>query len=166
MRLEKEVIDPFVGPVGKSGRKKKCGPGPANLWQKDALAQLTGETTALYNAGFSPERPDVKAVRSGHLDGGRLSPKAPALVLWVDMFWVEAGDRLSFRIDGPDGKPLARRDIQVKKTQARRFVFYGKKRKANKMWPAGTYRGKITLVRQKGTPKELKLSVTRKIEVR
>lgn len=165
VRLDKEVIDPFAGPVGKSGRKKKCGLGPATLWQKDALAQLTGETTALYNAGFSPERPDPKAARAGLLGNPELSREAPALVLWADMFWPEAGDQLSFDIYFPSGKPLTRRTIPVKKTQARRFVFVGKKRKT-KPWPAGTYRGEITLVRGKGTAKELTLTVIREVVVR
>jgi hypothetical protein len=165
VRLNKQIVDPFAGPVGKSGRKKKCGLGPSPLWRKSALAALGGGTTALYNAGFSGKRPEPRAVRAGLLGGGRLSPKAPALVLWVDMFWGEAGDQLNFRITGPKGKPLTRRTIPITKTQARRFVFVGTKKKQG-LWPPGTYRGEITLVRGKGTAEALTLSVTRKVEVR
>ncbi|MEE9316785.1 MAG: peptidoglycan DD-metalloendopeptidase family protein [Rhodospirillales bacterium] len=160
VRLNKQIVDPFAGP----GRKKKCGLGPLSLWRKSALAALGGETTALYNAGFSAKRPEPRAVRAGLLGGGRLSPKAPALVLWVDMFWVEAGDKVTFRIFDPQGKVLVRRSFSITKTQARRFVFVGKKRKL-KMWPAGTYRGKITLVRER-KGKTLTLKAERTVDVR
>ena len=164
VRLNKQIVDPFVGPVEKSGRKKKCGLGPSPLWQKNALAALGRETTALYNAGFSGNRPDPRAARAGLLGGGRLSPKALALVLWVDMYWAEAGDKVTFRIFDPEGKVLARRSVPITKTQARRFIFVGKKRKL-KMWPAGTYRGEITLVREnKG--KTLTLKAERTVDIR
>ena len=159
VRLNKQVVDPFAGP----GRKKKCGLGPSPLWQKSALKALGGETTALYNAGFSGKRPDPRAARAGLLGGKRLSPKSPALALWADMFWVQAGDKLTFRIFDPSGKAMARRSFPIKKTQARRFVFVGKKRKL-KAWPTGTYRGEITLVRE-GKGKTLTLKEERTVDV-
>lgn len=62
--------------------------------------------------------------------------------LWVDMFGVRAGDRLHFRITGPDGRPLVDSVQPIERTQARRFVFVGSRRQAA-AWPAGTYRGEI-----------------------
>jgi hypothetical protein len=42
---------------------------------------------------------------------------------------------------------LLEKDMTVKKTQARRFVFVGKKRKTS-LWPPGVYRGEIVLKRK------------------
>ena len=53
----------------------------------------------------------------------------------------------------------------MEKTQARRFVFAGKKKKA-RFLPPGTYRGDITLVRDKGGAKEKIISIVREVEVR
>jgi hypothetical protein len=89
----------------------------------------------------------------------------PALVLWVDMYWVEAGDRLQFRITGPGGKQFANKTVTITKTQPRRFTFFGKKRKV-RSWPRGSYRGEVMLSRKKGRFGPLLLSAVREIELR
>ena len=166
VRQDKRVIDPFVGVAGTGvAGKRQCGLGVAPLWRKDALRGLTGETTALYNAGFATGRPSPRAARRGDFSGLRMSRTAPAMVLWVDIFWPRAGDILSLRITAPNGKTIVERSMPVPKTQARRFVFTGKKRKS-RLLPPGTYRGDIILVRDKGGAKEKNISIVREVEVR
>ena len=131
----------------------------------DALSRLTGETTALYNAGFAAGRLSARAARRGDFSAPIMSRTAPAMVLWVDMFWPRAGDILSLKITAPHGQTVVERSSTVYKTQARRFVFAGKKRKARSL-PPGTYRGDITLVRDKGGAKEKIISIVREVEVR
>ena len=155
------MIDPFAG----VGRQRQCGLGVAPLWRKDALSRLTGETTALYNAGFAAGRLSARAARRGDFSAPIMSRTAPAMVLWVDMFWPRAGDILSLKITAPNGQTVVERSSTVDKTQARRFVFAGKKRKARSL-PPGTYRGDITLVRDKGGAKEKIISIVREVEVR
>ncbi|MFP6748232.1 MAG: hypothetical protein VCD66_11625, partial [Alphaproteobacteria bacterium] len=156
VRRGKKVINPFIG----VGRAKACGLGPAPLWGRRALAALSGQGTALYNAGFAAGAPDPRVARSGLLAAPRLPRTVPALVLWVDMFWAEAGDELRFRIIAPGGKPLVSKTVTITKTQARRFTFVGKKRKA-RSWPPGTYRGEVVLRRKSGASGPLRLSVVR-----
>jgi murein DD-endopeptidase MepM/ murein hydrolase activator NlpD len=166
VRKDRAVVDPFVGVAGTGvGEKRECSLGAAPLWRKDALKRLTGETTAIYNAGFAPDRPSPRAARRGDFSGPDMPGTAPAIVLWVDMYWPRAGDILSLKITAPNGRALVNRTVAVPKTQARRFVFTGKKRKARAL-PQGTYRGDITLVRDKGKPKEKVFSAVRKVEVR
>ena len=187
VRKGSQVIDPFIGVAGKqeartgetrtginqeawtgetrTGIKRECGLGVAPLWRRDALEGLTGETTALFNAGFAPGRPSPLAARRGDYSAGRMPRTAPAMVLWVDMFWPQAGDILSLRITAPNGQTVVKRSMPVHKTQARRFVFTGKKRKS-RLLPPGTYRGDITLVRGKGGAKEKVISIVREVEVR
>ena len=166
VRKGKRVIDPFVGEAGTGvGRQRQCGLGVAPLWRKDVLKGLTGETTALYNAGFAPSRLSPRAARRGDFSASQMSRTAPAMVLWVDMFWPRAGDILSLKITAPNGRTIVERSKTVDKTQARRFVFTGKKRKS-RLLPPGTYRGDITLVRDKGGAKEKIISIVREVEVR
>ena len=138
------MVDPFAG----LGREKDCGPGPAPLWRSGALAALMGESTALYNAGFAAAAPKPETARSGLLSAARLSADAPALVLWVDMFCARKGDALHFRITAPGGRPFIEKTVVLKKTQARRFTFVGKKRKSRR-WPPGIYRGEVRLLRKR-----------------
>lgn len=161
VRYKNKVIDPFVG----LGRTDKCGLGPKPLWREGALAKLGGTTTALYNAGFATAAPKPRAAREGLLGATKLPRDAPALVLWVDMFWVEAGDVLGFRIRGPEGDTIVKRAAKIKKTQARRFTFVGKKRKQG-LWPPGTYRGQIVLVRKDKAGAKQRFSAVREVEIR
>lgn len=174
VRKGKTVIDPFIGLIGPGGRTKACGPGPAPLWRAKAIKALSRNMTALFNAGFATGAPKPRVARSGLLAATRMPRTIPALVLWVDMYWPEAGDQLRFRISGPDGRPFARRTVTIAKSQARRISFYGKKRKG-RPWPAGIYRGEVILSRKKGakgqqgqkeTGGALRLTVTREIELR
>ena len=144
VRWKGQVVDPFAG----LGREKDCGPGPAPLWRSGALAALMGESTALYNAGFAAAAPKPETARSGLLSAARLSADAPALVLWVDMFCARKGDALHFRITAPGGRPFIEKTVVLKKTQARRFTFVGKKRKSRR-WPPGVYRGEVRLLRKR-----------------
>ena len=114
---------------------------------KKALAALNIEGTALFNAGFASAALKPEKARSGLMTGQRMSRRAAALVLWVDMYWPKAGDEILFRITAPDGRLLLEKDMTVKKIQARRFVFVGKKRKTS-LWPPGVYRGEIVLKRK------------------
>jgi len=156
-----QVVDPFAG----LGREKACGPGPEPLWRSGALAQLSGDTTALYNAGFAAGAPKPRVARSGLLAAARMPADVPALVLWVDMFWAGKGDELRFRITGPGGKPLLEKTVVLKKTQARRFTFAGRKRKTGR-WPPGVYRGEVVLKRKNAAPGAGTLSVVREVELR
>ena len=68
----------------------------------------------------------------------------------MDILGVQPGDRVHITIMGPDGKPLVDRQQTIDRTQARRFVFAG--RRASGRWPTGVYRGDVRLVRAAGGP--------------
>jgi len=140
VRHEGEVVDPFTGRRQAAG----CGGQERPLWRADAHAGY--EEAALYNAGFWDETPDVEAIREGKRLEGTLTATSPALVLWVDIFGIRAGDRVRFRIDGPDGRLVLDKEEQIHRTQARRFIYAGRRRQGN-VWPSGVYRGEVRLMR-------------------
>ena len=166
VRRNKQVIDPFVGPDDAGvGTRRACRPGRGQLWAEDALAELRTEGTALFNAGFASGAVKPEAARSGLLAGTRMSRRAAALVLWVDMYWPRAGDEIRLRVAAPGGRVLMDKAVRVKKTQARRFIFAGKKRKTP-LWPAGVYSGEIVLRRAGNPTKTLRLSIQKQVELR
>jgi hypothetical protein len=101
-----------------------------------------------YHAGFAEAVPQVEAIRDGLLGPPKLSAEADALVLWVDIFGVQVDDRLHFRLLTPDGRTLLDREDRLDKTQARYFAYAGIKRQGER-WPVGTYRGEVTLRRER-----------------
>lgn len=140
VRRNGRAVDPFTGGDAAAG----CGQAGKSLWRADLSVPY--EEVALYNAGFSADKPDLAAIRRGEVEDGPLPSTAPALVLWVDIFGVEAGDRLAFRVIGPDGKLVLEEEQKIEKTQARRFAYVGKRLKKD-AWPAGTYTGVVSLTR-------------------
>jgi hypothetical protein len=141
VRHQGKVIDPFTGLPQSAG----CGGGGASLWRDPRIVY---EDVALYHAGFSGTVPRVQAIRDGLLDPPTLSAEADALVLWVDIFGVQVDDRLHFRLLTPDGHTLLDREDHLDKTQARYFAYAGIRRQGSR-WPVGTYRGEVTLRRER-----------------
>ncbi len=158
VRYKGKIVDPFAG----IDRTKDCGVGKNPLWNASALDAMPYQPTAIYNAGFSSTTPNSRFAREGLYGEELLLDTSPVIALWADMFWVKAGDKVSFLIVGPDGRSLVGHTSVLKKSQARRFVFAGLRRQ-EKAWVKGTYTGEIRLTRP-GTNEEF--SVTRVIDVR
>lgn len=162
LRHQGEVIDPFV----RLTPRGECGPGAGRkaMWNERARAGLDGPATAVYSAGFAPTRPEAEDAYAGRLDAVTLPAGAPALVFWVTIFGIEAGDTVTLRVTGPDGKPVIESRTRLEKAKARLFRYAGRKRKTP-AWPPGTYRGKATLVREEGPAAET-FAIAREIEIR
>ncbi len=132
--------DPFTGLATEA----ECGQTGAALWRNDL--NLGYEPAALYHAGFTDGPPDMERIRAGLPGGNPLNRQSPALVLWVEILGVLQGDSVTLSIISPDGSPLLTQEQTVDKTQARRYIFIGKRR-TMASWTAGQYLGRIELVR-------------------
>lgn len=137
---DKQIIDPFAG----LDRQKKCGVGEQPLWDAKTLERLPYNPTVIYNAGFSFQKPDYKAIRSGLYKAKVVSTKIPALVAWAEMFRVKAGNKIFFEIYGPGGQKIHQKTVSIKADKAH-YTAYSGLRRSGKDWPSGTYQAKITL---------------------
>ncbi len=138
LRFNGKAIDPFTGNPLDAG----CAASAHSLWQ----GEIAYEPVALYNAGIADGAPDIGAIRRGQGGEQSLDPAAAALVIWVDMLGVQAGDRLRLRIVAPDGTVVVDSAQSIEKTQARRFVYAGVRR-PSAQWLPGEYAGDITHLR-------------------
>jgi hypothetical protein len=158
VRHQGQVIDPFTGQSSKAG----CGHAGTSMWHTNQAVSY--EPFALYHAGVAGSPPEIDAIRAGKMEDPPPSRTSAALVLWVDILGVEAGDRVRFHLTGPDGVVVLDHMTAIAKTQARHFAYAGARRKADP-WPPGTYRGEITLVRD-SQGQVLRGSVQRTITIR
>jgi murein DD-endopeptidase MepM/ murein hydrolase activator NlpD len=144
VRKAGKAIDPFLGsePFGA------CRASTAALWDAETNRAVAYQPIAIYNAGFVGGPPDDAAIRRGERKP-EAERSAAALVLWAEIFGVDAGDRISLRISGPDGEPVVEHERTVDRRQIRRFEFAGKRTPADS-WRAGRYAGEIVVVRQNG----------------
>ncbi len=163
VRHDGEVVDPFLGLEGRAAEGARCGLGEAPLWSPAALQALAYTPAAIYNVGFSPVPPESEDVRSGRLRATRLSSDAPTLILWAEIFGIEAGDELRLRLVAPDGTPLVDHTKTLQERKARWFQYVGRKRRAE-AWPTGVYRAEVSLARDMDGTKVV-TSVTRELLV-
>jgi murein DD-endopeptidase MepM/ murein hydrolase activator NlpD len=154
-----EVVDPFVGTAPAAD----CGPGAQPLWIPAVMDQLAYRPVLLTSAGFATAAPDKEDVRRGWHRLAALPVTSPALVLWVGGYWVEAGDRVSFRLRGPDGGTAVDHTIEIEKDQARWLGFAGTAR-PGMTWPAGTYAGEVLLERETADG-PLRVTLERSVEL-
>lgn len=159
VRRGDRVIDPFAGVAAS----QTCEATAASLWRADLGASLRYRPFAIYNAGFADGRPDISRIRAGRHAGERLPPTAPALTLWAEVFGVRKGDRIGYRIIGPDGGTVHDRRVTLAKGYARWYGFSGRRRAAT--WPRGVYVGEFTLTR-KGPNGALTGRARRETEIR
>ena len=94
-----------------------------------------------------------------------MSRRAPALVLWAEVFWVEAGDEVRIRITGPDGASVIDYSNVLPKRQARRTIYAGR-RKRGLFWPAGTYHGEILIERRDASDQTQRFTARRDVELK
>lgn len=137
------IVDPFAGTAGQPA----CGLGSQPLWEKALLPGLAYRPTAIYNLGFATGAVEWEAVRQGRHRERELPGSAAALVLWAEIFGVQAGDTVTLTIVGPAGDALYSRDDDLSRTQANRFVFSGLPR-AGALWPPGAYKGSVVVTRR------------------
>jgi len=142
VRHGERSVDPFVG----LRRERSCRPGERPLWRPAVADRLDYQPLLLVNAGFATAAVDKDDVRAGYHHEPRLPATSPALVLWAESYWVKAGDRLRFRLDGPDGRTLLDETMAIERDRAR-FVGYVGRPRPEGLWPAGVYRGEIALER-------------------
>jgi murein DD-endopeptidase MepM/ murein hydrolase activator NlpD len=142
LRQGDDPVDPFVGADGA----RDCGPGERPLWRTDVLAKLAYQPVALVNAGFAPTPPVAEDARRGYHDRAVLAVTSRVLELWVEGYWLEAGDRVRFTITGPDAAPVLAHTAELDRSFANWFQFVGARRPGD-AWPAGTYVGEVTLQR-------------------
>jgi hypothetical protein len=142
VRHDGRPVDPFVG----LARPDPCAAGPAPLWRPEVAAALPYRQPVLSNAGIAPRQPEKAAIRAGGEREPALPLASPMLALWLDAYWVDAGDRISFRLAGPDGAAVITRDFELAHSHQRWFGFASAPRPTTG-WPPGVYRGEILVER-------------------
>lgn len=151
-------IDPFTsGPVTAPCDVSLATRAAQGLW----ATPITYQPTALLNDGFASAPPDAAAMRDTPIALTTIAADAPALLYWVDVMNLRAGDVLKLAITAPDGSMFAEKSTPFDKAKAGYFAFIGKKNSRGK-FPAGIYTANIVVV--SGSDKTA--AATRMIEVK
>ena len=144
VRHGSSVIDPFSATTEVALCDAKTS--GAGLWSPMAQKALAYPGPQPYAAGFAAQIPDKASARAGELSRRTFPADADAIVFWVDVFTLGAGDRMELSLTGPDGKAVAARGIDIDRPFALWFGYAGRKRPGD-AWPAGVYTGRTVIRR-------------------
>lgn len=137
VRHNGETIDPF-DPDGDI----TCDvPDSNTLWRSPPAYRAGG----ILDVGFSDSIPAYDDVKSGRAAKAALPTDAPALVVYGYAFGGQLGDKIRVVLTGPKGDVLDQTET-LEKGQAQFFRAVGKRLKGA-AWPAGSYAGTVTLIR-------------------
>lgn len=133
-----QKVDPFT----TAGRRQSAQ--PATLWDREVIEKLAYRPTDIFATGFRDSVPDKALVKMGSIENVAVTRSSPAVLFWIGIFGVHAGDRYEITLSGPDGRVLAKTEKHFEKNQARRFSWVGKRR-TTAAWPPGRYLGRVTI---------------------
>ena len=144
VRRDGAVVDPFLGePVTGTCQGEDAG-APGRLWAS-ALAGKLAYSDALFIEArftFGPVTPE-QAERG---DTAQPQADSPALVFFARLINMRAGDRISLKVEGPDGFQAVSDGEPLDRAKAQFVGFAGRKRTAER-WPTGLYEGVVAVVR-------------------
>lgn len=142
VRKDGKVIDPFAF----GAEAGACSTG-FSLWDASLGEKVSYRAGFVFDAGFSGSPVTKEAIDLGEPEPAAIAPTAAALVAYVRVIGLRAGDVQRLTIRDPSGavfvdsvgKPLDG-------NKAEYFMFAGRKRSAER-WPPGTYRARYTVQR-------------------
>ena len=131
-----QVIDPFA-PDPETTCAKSADNG---LWRQAPKYDAAG----LFTAGFSTAIPSFDEIETGAARKPSGHP-GDAIVLYAHAFHAQPGDRLVFTASGPDGE-VFNHSLILEAPKPNLFRAFGRRSPENG-WPAGVYRGYVSLRR-------------------
>lgn len=157
IRRGRDALDPFTGSVAGAG----CGSAGNSLWDETTASRLAYQPAAIFAAGLAGEPPKAQDAYDDAV--AALQAASPALLIWAAIYHVRAGDRIALVVTAPDGAQIARTQRTAERALARFFLYGGRKRPGER-WPAGEYRGEVSLERRE--PDGTSFSVSRTVAQR
>ncbi|OCK58088.1 hypothetical protein LMTR3_00795 [Bradyrhizobium sp. LMTR 3] len=155
VRHKGAVVDPFA--YGASSGS--CGGGEL-LWHPALHAQLAYQERTILNAGFANGPVTMELVEDGSAGMEKPSASAAAIVAFVRVIGLKAGDAQRLVIEDPTGKAIAEnRAAQLESNKAQFMLFTGRKRPATG-WERGTYKATYVVERDGRMVLERKLELT------
>jgi hypothetical protein len=146
VRKNDTVIDPFTGEGLGARSAVQCEGNDGALWDARTLTALAYKPAAFLSGGFADGPVKLGATEEGPPTAP--SSGSPALVAYVRVLGVRAGDLEDLTITDPDGAVFGSKGpTAIVASRALSLSFYGRKR-TTETWPRGVYSAAYTLQRK------------------
>ncbi len=149
VRQNGKVVDPFA-----YGRPPAACNAGVSLWTPEAASAFAYRSRILLARGFADGPVTGEEIDTGTVEDRRPIPASAAVVAWVRLIGVEAGDAPKLVLTGPDGTVLSENKPEVQdRAKAQIHLFVGRKRPPEG-WPPGTYAAALSVLRDGKTVSE------------
>lgn len=139
VRQNGEPVDPF----DPDGILTCDAPADSTLWAETPPYQ----PGAVVDLGVTDQIPEYDDVKAGIAGNDRLTPEAPALVVFGFTFGTLKDDVVRLSLIGPEGEVFSQ-DSRLERNHAQAFRAIGKRLGRRVAWPPGTYTGTAELIRE------------------
>lgn len=144
VRRDKATVDPFIAAAVSPRKERTCIP-RATLWTSRAAALLAYRPVTLLAASFTSGTPTLEDIEEREPE--RPTSVSPALIAWVRVLGVRAGDVETLTVTDPLNRDFATSGRKtLDRGKAQWLSFAGRKRKVPS-WPLGNYKARYTLER-------------------
>ena len=144
VRRNKDIIDPFTTLPVTAKAAQSCVP-RSSLWTTRAANLLSYRPVTLLAASFTSDTPTLDGIEQHEPE--RPTSVSPALVAWVRILGVRAGDIETLTVTDPLNRDFATSGPKtLDRAKAQWLSFAGRKRSVPS-WPLGNYKARYTLER-------------------
>lgn len=134
VRYRGKAVDPFAF----GAPENSCG-GGRSLWAASLREQMQYRPREAIDFGFATVAPTMELVEAGDLDKHPVTPASDALVAYVRVIGLQAGDQQSLVVQGPAGVALVTNNLPALDRDKAQFLVIAGKKRTEAAWPAGRY---------------------------
>ncbi len=143
LRHNRQAVDPFNASGGK------CGVRGASLWTPEVRRKLSYRPSAVYNIGFTTEKPNPHKARLGLYDTESVRGPVTTLFVTLEMFGAEPNDQVMVRLSTTAGRVINQRRVALKLDRRKARIFHAAGfRQKDRPWPPGTFKADIEVLRK------------------
>ena len=134
VRYRGKAVDPFA----YGAPENACG-GGRSLWAASLGEQMQYRPREIIDYGFAGVAPTMELIESGEIGKHPVAATSEALVAYLRVIGLQAGDQQSLAVQGPGGTSMPTNNLPaLDRDKAQYLVIAGKKRR-EAAWPAGRY---------------------------
>lgn len=142
VRYRGKAVDPFA----YGAPENSCGAG-RSLWAASLGEQMQYRPREIIDFGFAGIAPTMELIESGEIGKHPVTPTSDALVAYVRAIGLQAGDRQTLAVQGPDGTAMPTNDLPALDRDKAQFLIIAGKKRTEAAWPAGRYSATYRVMR-------------------
>lgn len=145
VRKDDRVVDPFSTDHPASTQAPACEP-RGTLWSTKAAKALAWQPVTLVDAAFTSDPPTLRSIEEAMPTPP--TSVSPALVAWVRVLGVRAGDVETLTVTDPLNASFAVKGPATLERGKVQWLSFAGRRRDTPSWPLGNYKARYTLKRE------------------